>query len=116
MKKGVFTMEHQDISRRTLLKDGGAALAGLTVLRVAGPAQAFGQDRRGGRPLAGPARAEPHPGERRRPAEVGGPRLLADTRTTSSSSTTTVNQTALMRQRGGRHRGPGRPSPIPDAG
>ena len=36
-------MEHQDISRRTLLKGGAAALAGLTVLRVAGPAHAFGQ-------------------------------------------------------------------------
>ena len=35
-------MESQDLSRRTLLKGGGAALAGLTVLRVAGPAQAFG--------------------------------------------------------------------------
>jgi hypothetical protein len=34
-------MEHQDVSRRTLLK-GGAALAGLTVLRVAGPEQALG--------------------------------------------------------------------------
>ena len=29
------------ISRRTLLKDGGAAIAGLSVLRVAGPAAAF---------------------------------------------------------------------------
>jgi DMSO/TMAO reductase YedYZ molybdopterin-dependent catalytic subunit len=36
-------MNHQDVSRRTLLKGGGAALAGLTVLRVAGPAHAFGQ-------------------------------------------------------------------------
>jgi DMSO/TMAO reductase YedYZ molybdopterin-dependent catalytic subunit len=35
-------MEHHGISRRTLLK-GGAALAGLTVLRVAGPTRAFGQ-------------------------------------------------------------------------
>jgi DMSO/TMAO reductase YedYZ molybdopterin-dependent catalytic subunit len=34
-------MEHQNVSRRTLLKGGGAALAGLTVLRVAGPAHAF---------------------------------------------------------------------------
>ena len=33
-------VEHQEISRRTLLK-GGGALAGLTVLRVAGPAHAF---------------------------------------------------------------------------
>jgi DMSO/TMAO reductase YedYZ molybdopterin-dependent catalytic subunit len=35
-------MENQDLSRRTLLKGGGAALAELTVLRVAGLAQAFG--------------------------------------------------------------------------
>jgi DMSO/TMAO reductase YedYZ molybdopterin-dependent catalytic subunit len=34
-------MEHQGVSRRALLKGGGAALAGLTVLRVAGPAHAF---------------------------------------------------------------------------
>jgi DMSO/TMAO reductase YedYZ molybdopterin-dependent catalytic subunit len=31
----------QDLSRRTLLKGGSAAVAGLTVLRVAGPAHAF---------------------------------------------------------------------------
>src|SRR5438067_835813 len=35
-------MDNQEISRRTLLKGGRAALAGLTVLQVAGPAQAFG--------------------------------------------------------------------------
>ena len=29
------------ISRRTLVKHGGAALAGLSVLRLAGPAHAF---------------------------------------------------------------------------
>jgi hypothetical protein len=34
-------MENHEVSRRTLLKGGGAALAGMTVLRVAGPAQAF---------------------------------------------------------------------------
>ena len=34
-------MSHRDVSRRTLLKGGGAALAGLSVLRVAGPAHAF---------------------------------------------------------------------------
>ena len=33
-------MSNRDISRRTLLKGGGAALAGLSVLRVAGPAHA----------------------------------------------------------------------------
>jgi DMSO/TMAO reductase YedYZ molybdopterin-dependent catalytic subunit len=36
-------MEHRDVSRRTLLKGGGAALAGLS-LQVAGPARAFSQD------------------------------------------------------------------------
>jgi hypothetical protein len=36
-------MEHQGVSRRTLLKGGGAALAALTMLRVAGPTHAFGQ-------------------------------------------------------------------------
>ena len=40
---GGYPKEHQDVSRRTLLKGGGAALAGLTVLRVAGPVHAFGQ-------------------------------------------------------------------------
>jgi DMSO/TMAO reductase YedYZ molybdopterin-dependent catalytic subunit len=34
-------MDHPDMSRRRLLKGGGAALAGLSVLRVAGPAHAF---------------------------------------------------------------------------
>ena len=34
-------MRHRDVSRRTLLKGGGAALAGLGVLRLAGPAHAF---------------------------------------------------------------------------
>ena len=34
-------MGDQDMTRRTLLKGGGAALAGMTVLRVAGPASAF---------------------------------------------------------------------------
>jgi DMSO/TMAO reductase YedYZ molybdopterin-dependent catalytic subunit len=36
-------MENQDISRRALLKGGAAALGGLTMLRVAGPTEAFGQ-------------------------------------------------------------------------
>jgi DMSO/TMAO reductase YedYZ molybdopterin-dependent catalytic subunit len=35
-------MAHREISRRTLLKGGSTALAELTVLRVAGPKQAFG--------------------------------------------------------------------------
>jgi DMSO/TMAO reductase YedYZ molybdopterin-dependent catalytic subunit len=34
-------MVNQEMSRRTLLKGGGAALAGLTTLQVAGPAHAF---------------------------------------------------------------------------
>ena len=34
-------MEVQDFDRRTLLKGGGAALAGMTVLKVSGPAHAF---------------------------------------------------------------------------
>ena len=38
-------MEHRDVSRRTLLKGGGAALAGLS-LQVAGPARAFPTGRR----------------------------------------------------------------------
>ena len=33
-------MEHRDVSRRTLLKGGGAVLAGLS-LQAAGPAHAF---------------------------------------------------------------------------
>jgi DMSO/TMAO reductase YedYZ molybdopterin-dependent catalytic subunit len=41
-------MKQRNVSRRTVLKSGGAALAGLTVLKVAGPANAFpghsGQD------------------------------------------------------------------------
>jgi DMSO/TMAO reductase YedYZ molybdopterin-dependent catalytic subunit len=34
-------MKQHDVSRRTLLKGGGAVLAGLTVLRVGGPTHAF---------------------------------------------------------------------------
>ena len=34
-------METQDLSRRTFLKGAGSTLAGLTALRVAGPAEAF---------------------------------------------------------------------------
>jgi len=37
-------METQDISRRDLLRGSGAALAGLTVLTVAGPTQLLGQN------------------------------------------------------------------------
>jgi DMSO/TMAO reductase YedYZ molybdopterin-dependent catalytic subunit len=35
-------MENEGVSRRSLLKSGGRALAGLTVLQVAGPASIFG--------------------------------------------------------------------------
>ena len=38
-------MEHRNVSRRTLLKGGGAALAGLS-LQVAGPAHAFPREDR----------------------------------------------------------------------
>ena len=68
-------MEHQDVSRRTLLKGGGAALAGLTVLRVAGRRTPSGNPARG-HPVARPAGREP---ERRQSAGVGSARLLADT-------------------------------------
>jgi hypothetical protein len=34
-------MVTHEISRRALLKGGGAAVAGLTALQVAGPARAF---------------------------------------------------------------------------
>jgi DMSO/TMAO reductase YedYZ molybdopterin-dependent catalytic subunit len=34
-------MDESDVSRRTLLKGGGAMMAGLTVVQVAGPARAF---------------------------------------------------------------------------
>src|SRR4051812_31945820 len=36
-------MEDDEISRRTILKAGGATLAGLSVLQVAGPAHVLGQ-------------------------------------------------------------------------
>src|ERR671925_567718 len=47
LEKGGRSMQLQDVpsdrdmSRRTLLKGGGAAFAGLSVMRVAGPAHAF---------------------------------------------------------------------------
>ena len=53
-------MENYEVSRRTVLKGGGAALAGMTVLRVAGPAQAFpGSPGRGPDPLGRSACARP---------------------------------------------------------
>ena len=68
------------VSRRTLLKGAGATLAGMTVLRVAGPANAFpGRPGRGyGHPLVGPARAEPRPERHRPPVGLGAARLAAD--------------------------------------
>ena len=48
------------ISRRTLVKQGGAALAGLSVLRLAGPAHAF-QDPAGGEVIPWLDQPEPNP-------------------------------------------------------
>jgi DMSO/TMAO reductase YedYZ molybdopterin-dependent catalytic subunit len=45
--KEAIVMEHYDFSRRTLLKGGGALLAGATVLQVASPAAAFADDGNG---------------------------------------------------------------------
>jgi DMSO/TMAO reductase YedYZ molybdopterin-dependent catalytic subunit len=53
-------METHDVSRRTLLKGGGAAVAGLTVLRVAGPAQAF-PDHAGEQVIPWDDQPEPNP-------------------------------------------------------
>ena len=53
-------MAHSDLSRRSLLKRGGAALAGLGVLRLAGPAHAFG-DESGGEVVPWLDRPEPNP-------------------------------------------------------
>jgi DMSO/TMAO reductase YedYZ molybdopterin-dependent catalytic subunit len=39
--EGSYPVENKEISRRTLFKGGGAAAAGLTAVRVAGPAHAF---------------------------------------------------------------------------
>ena len=36
-------MSHSDVSRRSLLKGGAQALAGMSVLQIAGPERAFGQ-------------------------------------------------------------------------
>ena len=53
-------MEHSDLSRRSLLKQGGAALAGLGVLRLAGPAHAF-QGESGGEVVPWLDRPAPNP-------------------------------------------------------
>ena len=41
MKTTQHQLPHNNLSRRTLLQGGGAAIAGLSVLRLAGPAHAF---------------------------------------------------------------------------
>jgi DMSO/TMAO reductase YedYZ molybdopterin-dependent catalytic subunit len=41
MKTRQHQLPHNNLSRRTLLQGGGAAIAGLSVLRLAGPAHAF---------------------------------------------------------------------------
>jgi DMSO/TMAO reductase YedYZ molybdopterin-dependent catalytic subunit len=62
-------VQYQGVSRRTLLKDGVAALAGLTVLRVAGPTHAFPGNSGEGDAIAwddaqpDPEHAMAHPGE-----------------------------------------------------
>ena len=53
-------MTRSAISRRTLVKQGGAALAGLSVLRLAGPAHAF-QDEPGGEVIPWLDQPEPNP-------------------------------------------------------
>ena len=67
----------RDMSRRTLLKGGGAALAGLSALQVAGPAHAFpGGPGEEVIPWLDQPPPSPVPG-RPQPAGVGGARLLA---------------------------------------
>jgi DMSO/TMAO reductase YedYZ molybdopterin-dependent catalytic subunit len=53
-------MTQSAISRRTLVKQGSAALAGLSVLRLAGPARAF-QDESGGEVIPWLDQLEPNP-------------------------------------------------------
>ena len=53
-------MTRSAISRRTLVRQGGAALAGLSVLRLAGPARAF-QDEPGGEVVPWLDQPEPNP-------------------------------------------------------
>lgn len=45
-------MKQDNVSRRSVLKGGGAALAGLTVMQVAGPPQAFPAQSRHDEPIA----------------------------------------------------------------
>lgn len=53
-------MTHSAISRRTLVKQGGATLAGLSVLRLAGPASAF-QNNSDGEVIPWLDKLEPNP-------------------------------------------------------
>jgi DMSO/TMAO reductase YedYZ molybdopterin-dependent catalytic subunit len=53
-------MAQPELTRRRLLKQGGAALAGLSVLRLAGPARAF-QDASGGEVIPWLDQPEPNP-------------------------------------------------------
>src|SRR5262245_49231214 len=71
-------MEDHNVSRRTLLKGGGAALAGLTVLRVAGPAHTFpGHSGHDDQP--DPEQCLGHPGEEVIPwLDQPGPNLFPD--------------------------------------
>jgi DMSO/TMAO reductase YedYZ molybdopterin-dependent catalytic subunit len=48
LKKEAILMEESDVSRRALLKGGGAMLAGLSVLQVSGSAQALSRHLAGG--------------------------------------------------------------------
>ena len=95
-------MKTRDVARRSLLKDGATALAGLTVLRVAGPTQLLGQTT--GEVLPWVDQPTPNPAP---PANVG--KLLRwealDTRLTPAENFFFVNHygqpTALMRPSGG---------------
>ncbi len=60
-------MDESDVSRRTLLKGGGAMVAGLSVLQVAGPTRALASDR-----LQGDATASGDPGS------IGPPGVVID--------------------------------------
>ena len=87
-------MRNQELSRRTLLKGGGAAVAGLSALQVAGPAHAFpGGDGEEVIPWLDQPPAVSLPG--RRAAEVGEPRLLPHVPPTSSSSSATIGTPAV---------------------
>ena len=54
-------MNDQTITRRSLLKTGTAALGGLTAIRIAGPAQAFGQPDEEVLPWVDQPKPDPYP-------------------------------------------------------